>query len=264
MIQSSTTHSPLPLKWIPVLMYHRVVKTADAADPHFINITSAHFAEQMAYLRDHGYQPIALDDVPLAVGEHSSWSKPVAITFDDGYQDMFTHALPILQQFGMTATVMLVSDRIGGRNTWDAGKSADAPLLSLNEIKELANAGITFGAHTAVHSSLPDISLESARHELASSKHKLESLLGHEVSTLAYPYGRTTPEICRLAEEAGYTAAFGVDHDTHSLFNFNRIDSARYSGATRMWQLKVSGVYHSLRHNRGLKMLNRVRRQFTA
>jgi peptidoglycan/xylan/chitin deacetylase (PgdA/CDA1 family) len=264
MIQSATTRSPLPLKWIPVLMYHRVVESADAADRHFINITTTLFAEQMSYLRDHGYQPIALDEVPLAIGEHSSWSKPVAITFDDGYRDTYTHALPILQQFGMTATVMLVSDRIGGCSTWDAGKSADASLLSLDEIKALANAGISFGAHTAVHSSLPDISLESARHELASSKAKLEALLGHEVSTLAYPYGRTTPEICRLAEEAGYTVAFGVDHDSHSMFNFNRIDAARYQGATFLWQLKVSGVYHSLRQNRGLKMLNRVRRQFTA
>lgn len=227
MIQSSTTRNPLPIKWIPVLMYHRVVETADAADPIFINITAAHFAEQMAYLRDHGYQSIALDDVPLAVGDHSSWSKPVAITFDDGYQDTFTHALPILQRFGMTATVMLVSDHIGGRNTWDAGKSADAPLLSLDEIRVLANAGISFGAHTATHPSLPDISLEAVRHELIDSKAKLESLLGHEISTLAYPYGRKAPEICRLAEETGYSAAFGVDHDTHSMFNFNRISTLR-------------------------------------
>jgi peptidoglycan/xylan/chitin deacetylase (PgdA/CDA1 family) len=263
MIRSSTTRDLLPTKWIPVLMYHRVVETVDAADPHFLSITSAHFAEQMAYLRDHGYQPIALDDVPLAVGDHSGWSKPVAITFDDGYQDTLTNALPILQEFGMTATVMLVSDHIGGRNSWDAGKSADAPLLTLDEIRTLANAGISFGAHTATHPSLPDVSLDAARHELNDPKAKLESLLGHEISTLAYPYGRTTPDVCRLAEEFGYTAAFGVDHDTHSLFNFNRIDAARYQGATRMWQLKVSGVYHSLRHNRGLKMLNRVRRQFT-
>ena len=264
MIQRSLSRSSHPFKWIPVLMYHRVVEAAHEPDPHFLNITVAHFTEQMAYLHDHGYQSIALDDVPLAVGDHSSWTKPVAITFDDGYQDTFTHALPILREQGLSATVMLVSDRIGGHNTWDQGKTASTPLLSIHEIHALAGAGITFGAHTARHPSLPDVSLEVVRQELAGSKTKLEALLGHEVSTLAYPYGRTTPEICRLAEEVGYSAAFGVDQHAHSLFNFSRIDAARYPGATLVWQLKMSGLYQRLRQYRGMKALNRIRRQFTA
>jgi peptidoglycan/xylan/chitin deacetylase (PgdA/CDA1 family) len=108
------------------------------------------------------------------------------------------------------------------------------------------------------------VSLENARHELTTSKASLESLLGHEISTLAYPYGRTNPDIRRLAAEAGYTAAFSVDQHAHSLFNLNRIDSARHMGATLVWQLKLSGLYQRLRQHRGLKMLNRMRRQVTA
>ena len=255
MIQRNTARDPQPLKWIPVLMYHRVVEDFSAPDPNFINISIADFESQMAYLSERGYQAISLDDVPMAVSDHSTWKNPVAITFDDGYQDTYTHALPILKKYGLIATVMLVSDCIGGRNTWDVGKAESAQLLSIDEIRTLAQSDMHFGAHGATHSSLPDLSVAEARNELARSKAALESLLGHEIATLAYPYGRSNPEICRIAETLGFVAAFGVDQSVHTLHNFSRIDAARCKGATLMWHLKVSGAYHRLRQIRSLRML---------
>lgn len=251
-------HKQPSMSWLPVLMYHRVVGVVDRPDPHYLYISTADFEAQMAYLHERGYQAIPLDDVPSAMAQQPPRKKPVAITFDDGYQDTYTHAFPILKKYGMMATVMLVSDCIGGRNVWDEGKAESAPLLSLDEIREMQKSGMRFGAHGAVHASLPDIGAEGARCELAGSKARLEALLGQEVSTLAYPFGRSTPEVCRIAEEVGFTAAFGVDQKTHAMLNFSRIDAARCRGNTFLWRLKLSGVYHRLRQIRSLRMLNNL------
>jgi peptidoglycan/xylan/chitin deacetylase (PgdA/CDA1 family) len=252
---------PPPVKWLPVLMYHRVVDIADRPDPFQINVRATDFEAQLAYLRRRGYQSIGLDEVPLAVSDASPWRKPIAITFDDGYRDNYTHALPLLKKYGHTATIMLVSERIGGRNDWDLGMAESAPLLCLEEIREMERSGIRFGAHTATHPSLPDISLEQVRSELAGSKLKLEQLLGHEVSTLAYPYGRYTPEVCRIAAEAGFAAAFSVQPRCHSMHSFSRIDAAAFKGDTPLWRLSVSGAYYRLKRLRVLRALNYVRKR---
>jgi len=223
--------------------------------------STADFEAQMRYLRTRGYQAIPLDEVPLAASDNSPWKKPVAITFDDGYRDTYTHAFPILQKHGFTATVMLVSECIGGRNTWNGDASASAPLLSVEEIREMEQCGIRFGAHTATHPSLPDISFAQVRSELADSKAQLEQLLGQEIRTLAYPYGRCTPDVCRVAEEVGFEAAFATEHGALTLHNFSRIDAARCSGDTFAWRLKVSGIYDKLRMNRTLRKLNELRKR---
>lgn len=250
-----------PLKWLPVLMYHRIVDRVEGPDPHRLKIATADFDAQMAYLKARGYQAIPLDDVPAAVGEKSQLKKPVAITFDDGYVDTYTHALPVLKKHGFTATIMLVSDYIGGRNDWDHGREDSMPLLSTGEIRELAQDGIRFGSHGETHESLPDMSIDDVRSELAGSKAKLEQLLGYEIKALAYPYGRCSPDVCRIAEEVGYRAGFGVDHGSHAMFNFSRIDAASCKGDTLLWRLKVSGVYDTLRQRGSLRRLNNLRKR---
>jgi peptidoglycan/xylan/chitin deacetylase (PgdA/CDA1 family) len=252
-------HNQMPLRWMPVLMYHRVVDEVRAPNQFNMQISAADFDAQMCHLRARGYQAIRLEDVPAAVSDRSPWRKPIAISFDDGYQDTYTHAFPILEKYGLVATIMLVSECIGGRNTWDFGKAESAPLLSLREIRELEMSGMSFGAHGTIHLSLADVDADTARRELAESKATLEGILGREISTFAFPYGHSTPDVCRIAQEAGYVAAFGVDQTTHSLFNFSRIDAAAFRGNTHRWQLKVAGTYHAVRKYTGVKVPNNFR-----
>ncbi len=251
------------VRWLPVLMYHRVVDRVHGPDPHNLEISTAGFEAQMDYLRTRGYQPIPLNEVPLAASADSPWTKPVAITFDDGYRDTYTHALPVLKRHGLFATIMLVSDCIGGRNTWVGDRAPSAPLLSLDEIHALEEEGMRFGAHTATHPSLPGISPAEVRSELADSKARLEELLGQEIRTLAYPYGRSTPDVRRIAEEVGYTAAFGVDHGSRLLLDYSRIDAARFGGDTFAWRLKMAGLYDKLRKSHTLRSLNSIRKRIS-
>jgi peptidoglycan/xylan/chitin deacetylase (PgdA/CDA1 family) len=247
-------NSQMPTNWLPVLMYHRVVDQVQSAGPCHINILTADFDAQMAYLKERGYQAISLDMVPVAISNRSMWSRPVAISFDDGYLDNYTHAFPILQKYGLVATIMLVSDRLGGRNEWDAGKFEPAELLSLDKVREMEQHGIHFGAHTATHPSLSDVGVARAQRELMLCKGNLEQMLGHEISTLAYPYGRSTPHVWRAAAELGYTAAFGVERWGKGMLDFGRIDAAACKGDTLLWRLKVSGRYLRLRENGLLRL----------
>jgi peptidoglycan/xylan/chitin deacetylase (PgdA/CDA1 family) len=248
-------------RWLPVLMYHRVIDRVGSPDPWRVNVSTADFSAQMGYLGARGYQTISLDDVPLAASPESPWRKPVAITFDDGYRDTLTHALPILKKHRFTATIMLVSDCIGKHNAWDGGRAEPAPLLSLAEIQELRQEGMRYGSHTATHPLLPEIDSAAVRSELAGSKAKLEELLGVPIRALAYPYGRSTPEVRRIAAEVGYVAAFGVDHGSSSLLDYSRIDAARFRGDTLAWRLKLAGLHHRLRQLRRLRQLNHVRKR---
>ena len=245
------------IPWLPILMYHRVVdERPENSDPYQLVISPADFEDQIRYLVEKGYQSIHLDDVPEAVKDgRPRWKKPVVITFDDGYLDTYTNAFPILRKYGVKATVMLVSNLIGSTNTWDREWAETVPLLTLNEIKEMSRHGISFGSHGTNHKSLTDLSAEEAWEDISGSKAELEALLGDEVRTFAYPFGRSVPEHSDMAKEAGYLAACSIEKPQHSLFGLSRINAAAYPGNTLMWRMKVSGLHFRLRQNQTIRRL---------
>ncbi len=244
---------------LPVLMYHRVVEEVRPPNAFNTQISVGHFDAQMRYLRDHGYDSIGLEDVPHAIRNGSRRRKIVAISFDDGYRDTYSHAWPILKKYGLTATVMLVTDCIGGHNRWDYGKTEMVPLLSVGEIREMDQAGLSFRAHGRRHLSLPELPVVEAQNELAGSKRALEDLLGREISTFAYPYGRSSPTVCRLACEAGFAMAFGVDALVYCPFAYSRTDAAAFPGVSVEWRLKIAGVHYQIRKHWGVRVPNRFR-----
>src|SRR5881409_3868171 len=100
-------------------------------------LTPEAFEAQMTTLAEGGYQVLSLEEVLQVVrGERPSSPKAVALTFDDGYRGLLDHALPVLKRLGFRATFFLVSDRVGGINTWDA-RHGDRPR-SLMEWSEAA------------------------------------------------------------------------------------------------------------------------------
>ena len=248
--------------WLPILMYHRVVPSVEGPDPHRLKISTSEFDAQMRYLKDKGYQSVYLDELGVAAGNgFSLWTKPVIITFDDGYRDTFTNALPILKKYQLGATVLLVSARVGGSNLWDLGRSETSPLLGLDEIREMAKHGIRFGAHSATHRPLTELNTEEAYREIAGSKEALEDMLGCDVGAFSFPHGRSTPEHSQMARQAGYVAACGIEQRDHSLFNLSRVDAASCRGSQLLWRLKVSGVYHRARQRGSLRALNAIARR---
>ena len=186
------TGSRAPAEWIAangltVLLYHRVGPPIGGPLEH-LNVPTKTFARQMDWLQGHGYTGIALADVLLA--PEGLPPKPVALTFDDGYADLFHHAWPELARRGFRATVFVVTGSIGGTNAWEVGAGgSELALLDARQIREMARAGVEFGAHGRTHRDLTSIPAGELDDEIAGSRRDLADVLGAPVRAFAYPYG---------------------------------------------------------------------------
>jgi peptidoglycan/xylan/chitin deacetylase (PgdA/CDA1 family) len=201
-----------------MLMYHKVAEPPAASRHPQLHVAPAQFERQLALLRAMGRTAVPLSRyAAYRRGEAALPPRPVVITFDDGYRDNHHAALPILQRFGYTATVFLVSRLVGGTNRWDPNEPP-APLLDAAEIREMQRAGIDFQSHTCTHARLTAVPADVARRELRESRDDLEQLLGARVTAIAYPWGEYDATVLRLAEEAGYEVGVIVRRRT----NFDR------------------------------------------
>lgn len=191
-----------------VLMYHSVTDTARAAgtadDPHRLAVTPARLDAHLRALRRTGLRGMSVRDLAAAGG------RGVGLTFDDGYADFLTHAVPVLRRHGATATVYVLPGRLGGDNGWDAD-GARRPLLDADGIRAVAAAGMEVGSHGLRHRRLPDLDAAELAEELAGSRRALAAILGAPVDGLAYPYGALGPREVAAARAAGYRHACAVD-----------------------------------------------------
>src|SRR5882724_10805773 len=163
--------------YLPILTYHRLLPGPpdNTTDPKRIAVSQNQFRSHLKCLKSLGYRTASLANYAEQLHRGQAPArKSFAITFDDGYEEVLTLGLPILQEFGFTATVFAVPGQLGGSNAWDDG---GARLLSADQIKRLAQAGITIGAHTCQHVHLTRVDSETARREIQDSKQKLESIL---------------------------------------------------------------------------------------
>lgn len=178
-----------------ILTYHSIDDGGSV-----LSVSPALFAQQMGLLAGGGIAVVALDR--LLEMRHDHPSEPVlAITFDDGFRNVYEHAFPVLRRYGFPATIFLVTDYCGKTNDWPTQppRVAREPLLDWPEIREMAEAGISFGAHTATHPDLTRLSAASVEEELLRSKRTIENTLGRSVGAFAYPYGAYDDSVRRLA-----------------------------------------------------------------
>lgn len=196
---------PLQAGPMPILMYHYIRTVDKDADPlgYNLSITPDRFAQQMQWLHDNAYTPITMATAQRCIqGEPVCPPQAIALTFDDGYLDAYTAALPTLQQFGFTATFYIVNDFVG-----------NGPYMSWEQIKLLHDLGMEIGAHTLDHRDLTKISLEEARREITESKSGIEAELGITVTSFCYPAGRLNDQVVAIVREANYANATTTRND---------------------------------------------------
>ncbi len=158
-----------------ILTYHSV-----GHRKHEMNVTPEAFAEQMAWLAaTHHVAPVA---------EALRDSGAVAITFDDGYRDNLTEALPVLQRHALPATVFIVAGRMGGWLDHDTQEEA-SQLMTWPEVVDLHRSEVVIGAHTLSHRRLSELSVEEQEEEVLGSIQLVKHHLGVESVPFAYPYG---------------------------------------------------------------------------
>ena len=161
------------------------------------------FDEQMAYLKDNGYVTITPEELYEGIaGNLVLPERPVLITFDDGYVDNYTNAMPIIKKYSMRATIFLIP----------GFTDVQANYLTWNQIKEMEKNGFNFQSHTLNHRALEELPDDEIRAELLNSKIMLEKNLGHEINFLAYPTGTYNLHIAGIAKDVGYKGAFTIKY----------------------------------------------------
>lgn len=186
-------------------MYHAVGDAAD--DPFDLYVTPRRFAAQMAALARLGLRGVSLAELGDALGRGDA-AGLVAITFDDGYHDVLTHALPELRRWGFGATFYAVSGLVGGVNAWDTPPRRQ--LMSADDLRRLHAEGYEIGAHGVSHVRLAGLPPAELRHEVAGSRGALAELLGEAPRTFCYPYGSVDAAAVRAVADAGYAFACAV------------------------------------------------------
>jgi peptidoglycan/xylan/chitin deacetylase (PgdA/CDA1 family) len=175
----------------PILCYHAV--SADTGGPLAPwAMDPDRFDEHLDALVDAGYHAVPLDrrDEPGAV----------VLTLDDGYDD---EAWTRLAEWGWPATLYVTTGVAGGR-------FHDRPMLDPGRIRELAEAGITIGAHGDTHVALDTVAPEVARDEIHRSRDLLQAWTGRVVTTFAYPHGFHDRHVRQLVVDAGFETACAV------------------------------------------------------
>ncbi len=201
---------------VPILLYHRVPPHPDRLDPKYA-LSQGRFAAQVRLLVRLGYRSIPLG---LLAELHRAGLPPpprsVVFTFDDGYADNHV-AAAILRRWGFVATIFLVTGDVGGPARWRVAEIGQVPLLTWREVRELARAGVEFGAHSITHPRLAEMPAEEAEREIVASGEALQRECGPGELLFAYPHGSATPETRRLASQSGYLAACGTTRGLSSL-----------------------------------------------
>lgn len=220
---------------VPILMYHYIEHVKDPGDTfrQKLNIFPETLALQLKVLSENGYSFIRMSDVADAVdGKKKLPSKPIVLTFDDGYRDFYTSALPVLEKYKVPATAYIITGFINRPNN-----------LTLAQLKSLGqNKLIEIGAHTVHHIDLNHASLEKATAEIIDSKTYLEKLLERPVTTFAYPSGRFDQQAVKIVQQAGFSTAVstmpGVEASVQNRFILFRLRPGSRTGQALLTFLK--------------------------
>lgn len=203
-----------------ILMYHSI-----AAGGSPLETSPDTFARQMEWLSTHARVAPLSEVVDSVAGGKPLPPKTVVLTFDDGFADFYSQAAPVLRQFGFPATVFLPTAYCGRTNQWP-GQPAwvpERPLMTWEQIRELAGNGYSFGAHSEHHPDLTAISCTEAEREIAGSRREIESRVGRPADYFCYPYGKWNAAVRELVARsyrgacATSAGAVELDADPHAL-----------------------------------------------
>lgn len=214
---------------VPVLMYHYIRVNPDPRDRagYALSVTPADFEAQLDWLQAHGFNTITFGELNAYLhGVRGLPAHPVILTFDDGYADFYTSALPALISHDFTADAYVVSGFVGRPG-----------YMSASQVAAADRAGIEIGAHTVDHVDLTRLPNDAVRYQLSGSKQALEGVVGHPVLSFCYPYGQFDARVASLVQAAGYrdatTTQWGTYRSLGGRYVWGRV---RVFGGERLWQ----------------------------
>ena len=210
---------------LPMLTLHDIDKRLSVT-----SVSPVVFNRGMAKLYASGYRTLSQMEVVDILNRGALFpDRCFGITFDDGYQSVYTKAFSVLQHYGMTATVFLtVGDRVTVKPNDRLPSFNGRSMLNWSEIREMQRWGIEFGAHTCTHPDLTLIPHHLVKKEVCGSKAIIEDALSTPVSCFAYPYGRYNHQVRNIVQEhysCAYSDKLGLINKRSDLYAFERVDA---------------------------------------
>jgi len=218
-----------------VVMYHNI-----AANPQNYNdtVSPQTFQAQLEYFKAQGYHVLRFSDlVGMMKAGKKLPRKTLVLTFDDGYENNFLQAFPLLKQYGLTATFFI-----------SAGKVGQPGFMNWKELSALQQGGMDIGAHGMGHVYLPQVPDVVQNYEITESKKQIEARLKNRVDIFSYPVGGFNENIKRLVMQAGYQGAATTNRGAHfrndDIYAIRRIKlTDKDVSAFNLWR-KCSGYYY--------------------
>jgi peptidoglycan/xylan/chitin deacetylase (PgdA/CDA1 family) len=227
---------------LPILTFHSLDDRSSV-----ISFAPGVFQHGMTRLHEEGYRTLSLLEAVDHLGRGESFpDRSLVITFDDGYRTVYDEAFPVLQRYGMSATVFLTvgeEERTGGAGQLPSLN--ERPMLNWNQIREMHQEGISFGAHTLTHSDLTLLPLDRMEAEVRVSQAMIENALGAPIACFAYPYGRFDKQsraivrqhfACACSDRLGFCT---MSSDPYAI---ERVD-AYYLRTERLFDLMPTGWF---------------------
>lgn len=193
----------------PALCYHAFGVRSGTADPNNLFVPPADFERQVRLLA-RVTTPLTLDAY-LDGLERGRWpARATLVTIDDGFRSTLEVAAPILARHGVPAVLFALPGRLGGVSEWMA-ETPDEPLVTADDLQEMADHGIDVGVHGWDHRPMVGLDEVELDRQVVHSRDALADVVGRVPRALAYPYGGHDVTARLAVAEAGYRAAFTVD-----------------------------------------------------
>ena len=198
---------------VPILLYHSIPDQSSTSERY--NVSAARFEQQMKLLRDWGYTTLTIEQLVNKLHNGQGFpTRPIVISFDDGYQNVFDNAFPIMERYGFAGTVYIVANRLNAEG-----------FMNREALIQLVENGWEVGSHGMTHTELTQ-NHALVRQEILQSRLDLNDALGIKVYSFAYPFGSSDWYISSKVLDYGYFAAVGVgnlsQHSLGTIYNLSR------------------------------------------
>ena len=244
-----------------ILCYHGVGQSSTRTDPGFLRVQPDRFRTQLRLLLDAGFEFVSVARFAERAGGKRPQSGLVALSFDDGMDDNHSTVLPILREYGLPATVYVVTGLLGKPNPW-LPREAGARMMTPAELRDLVAAGIEIGAHTITHPDLSALDFDDCFREILESKLALEEMLDVPVRTFAYPFCRYGANALAAVRAAGFEAA--VTCEEHGSWEPHELRRTLVTGKDNLptFLLKLAGQYEPLWSSPPVRLLRATTRGY--
>lgn len=232
--------APPPGGMPAIAMFHSVSPYDE--DPYLVTVTPERFDRQMRWLRRRGLRGVSVSEL-MAACRDGNGRGLIGLTFDDGYADFIEYALPVLARYGFGATVFPIAGRLGGQNDWDV-LGPRKPLMSADQVRRTADAGVEIGSHGLRHMSLPGLDEAALAAEAGGSRAILMETIDREVTGFCYPYGHIDESSLTAVRKAGYSYGCAIWRSgSTGLHALPRVYVGDTDGSLRLW---AKGARHWL------------------